>query len=243
MPELDLTFVVLVSGAFAAAFCAAAFSAGGALIVLAATSAVLPVSQIVPLHSTLLLGSLVARVYLFRHYVDLSIVRPFMLGSFVGAMVGSRIYVAIPTELIATFIATLMLIAIWLPEISWRPRMRHPWLAVGTIHSLLSTLFAYGALFHSVILHTSLSRREVIGTMAGCLLGMGVFKVSGYLLNGFDYSPYYWIIGGCTLVAPLGSLLGRRLVDRISERMFRMIFRTLVTVTALRLIWIGLIKG
>ena len=154
-------------------------------------------------------------------------------------MLGARLYVELPTELIATFIAGLMLIAIWLPEISWRPRLRHPWLAVGFIHSLLSTLFAYGALLHAVILHTGLQRRQVIGTMAGCLVGMSAFKIIGYVVNGFDYTPYLWAIVACAGVSILGSWLGKKLVDRISERLFRVVFRTLITATALRLIWVG----
>ena len=239
MPELDFVFLALVLGGFLAAVSNAAFSAGGALIVLAVTSTVLPITAIVPIHSTLLIGSTVSRTVLFRRYIDWSIVRPFLLGSFVAAMLGARLYVELPTELIATFIAGLMLIAIWLPEISWRPRLRHPWLAVGFIHSLLSTLFAYGALLHAVILHTGLQRRQVIGTMAGCLVGMSAFKIIGYVVNGFDYTPYLWAIVACAGVSILGSWLGKKLVDRISERLFRVVFRTLITATALRLIWVG----
>ncbi len=52
----DSTFVIIVIGGFAAATVNAAFSAGGALIILAITSSVLPVNAIVPVHTLLLIG-------------------------------------------------------------------------------------------------------------------------------------------------------------------------------------------
>lgn len=241
MPEPEFVFLSLVLGSFLAALCSAAFSAGGALIILAITTTVLPITAIAPIHSTLLIGSSLSRTVLFREYIDWRIVRPFLLGSFFGAMLGARIFVELPAELIATAIAVLMLVAIWLPEVRWRPRLRHPWLAVGFAHALLSTLFAYGALFQSVVLHTRLERRQVIGTMAGCLVGMSAFKITGYAINGFDYSPYYRVIGACVLASVLGSWVGKRVADRVSERLFRTAYRLLVTLTALRLIWVGLL--
>ena len=54
---IDAAFVTIVTGSFIAAVVNAAFAAGGALIVLAVTTTVLPVQAIVPIHSLLLIGS------------------------------------------------------------------------------------------------------------------------------------------------------------------------------------------
>ena len=59
--EIDRASYVIVLGSFVAAITNAAFANGGALIILAVTSSVLPVSAIVPLHSTLLIGSTASR--------------------------------------------------------------------------------------------------------------------------------------------------------------------------------------
>lgn len=240
MPEFDLVLVTLVAGSFVAAVFNAAFSAGGALIILALTSTVLPVTAVVPIHSTLLIGSTSARVLLFRQYIEWRLVLPFLAGSAVGALLGARLYFELPEKLIATSIAVLMLIAIWLPQVSWRPKLRQPWLIVGFGHALLSTLFAYGAILQTVILHTNLSRRQIVGTVGGCLTGMAVFKISGYVFNGFDYRPYVYVIAASVVVSFFGTWLGRKFVDRVSERVFRIAFRLLVTVTAIRLIAVNL---
>ncbi len=240
MPELDSTFYIIVGGSFLAAVCNAAFSAGGALIILAVTSVVLPVSAIVPIHSTLLIGSTSTRAAFFWRDIDWRIARPFLVGSVIAVAIGSRIYVELPETIIATAISIVMLIAIWIPEIGWRPKLRNPWAIVGFIHSLLSTLFAYGALFHAVILHTGLNKRQIVGTMAASLTGMSLLKISGYALNGFDYGPYLQIIVASIVAALLGTWVGKMVIDRISESVFRTVFKALVTITAVRLLYVGI---
>ncbi len=242
MPGFDATFYIIVAGSFLAALANAAFSAGGAMIILAVTSTVLPVGAIVPIHSTLLIGSTTSRALLFRRYIDWKIAVPFLAASVVAVAIGARIYVELPDRIVATAIGLVMLIAIWLPAISWRPKLRHPWAIVGFVHSLFSTLFAYGALLHAVILHTGLNRRQIVGTMAACLTGMSVFKITGYFANGFDYTPYLQIIVFSIAAALLGTWVGKLVIDRISEELFRVAFRVLVTITALRLLFTGLIQ-
>jgi len=241
MPEFDTTFFVVVSGSFLAAMCNAAFSAGGAMIILAVTSTVLPVTAIVPIHSTLLIGSTASRALLFREHIVWGIARPFLIGSVVAVAIAARIYIELPETAIATAISVVMLVAIWLPEIRWRPSIRHPWVVVGFVHSFFSTLFAYGALLHAIILHTSLNRRQILGTMAACLTGMGIFKIAGYSLHGFDYAPWLGMIGFAVVAAFAGTWVGKLVVDRISERVFRFVFRALVTITAVRLLYLGLL--
>lgn len=236
---IDHVLYVIVFGSFLAAVSNAAFSNGGAMIILAITSTVLPVAAIVPIHSTLLIGSTASRAVVFRQHIDWRIAGPFLVGSVIAVAIAARIYVELPETMIAAAIGVVMLIAIWLPGISWRPRIQHPWAIVGFIHSFLSTLFAYGALLHAVILHTGLGRRQVVGTMAACLTGMGVFKIAGYAFHGFDYTPYTQVIVFSLIAAFLGTWVGKLLIDRISETLFRRVFRLLVTVTALRMLYVA----
>jgi uncharacterized membrane protein YfcA len=240
---IDTTMAIIVAGSFLASVANAAFSAGGAMIMLAITSTVLPIQAIVPIHSTLLIGSTATRVLFFWEHIDWKIAGPFLVGSLLGALIGARVYVELPEALIATAISLLMLVALWLPKVTWRPRIRHPWVIVGFIHTLISTMFAYGALLHSVILHTDLKRRQVVGTMAGGLTGMSVFKIVGYVAYGFDYSPYLVTIAAAIAVSFLGTAVGKHLGDRLSEDRFRFVYRVLITITALRLLYTGLMQG
>lgn len=236
--ELDHVTLAIIAGSFLAAVSNAAFSSGGAMIILAVTSTVLPVWAVVPVHSTLLIGSTASRALVFREHVEWRIAGPFLIGSAIAVALASRLFFALPDKAIAIAIACVMLIAIWLPQVSWRPKFRHPWAVVGFVHSFLSTLFAYGALLHAVILHTGLARRQIVGTMAAALTGMSLFKILGYSLNGFDYRPYVAMITMSILAAVAGTWVGKLIIDRISEGMFRFVFRALVTVTAIRLLYV-----
>ena len=131
----------------------------------------------------------------------------------------------------------------WLAEIRSRLRPRHPWAIVGFVHSLLSTLFACGALLHALILHTGLDRRQIVGTMAACLTGMSVFAVTGYALNGFDYLPFLELIVFAIIAAFVDTRLGRLAIDRVSEALFRTVFKVPVKMTTLRLMYVGLIAS
>lgn len=241
--EPDWVFIVLVSSSFVAAAFNAAFSAGGAMIILATTTVVLPITAVVPLHSGLLVGSTIGRVAMFWKFIDWKITKPFLVGSFIGTALGARTYFALPENAIAIAIAIVMLVAIWLPSVSWRPKFKHPWALVGFSHSLLSTLFAYGAVLHSVILHTGLSRRQVVATMAGCLSGMSVFKIVGYAAFGFDYKPYLVLIAVAIIASIVGTWVGKRLSEKLPERGFRLVFRVLITVTAVRLLYSALVSS
>jgi hypothetical protein len=196
-------------GSFIAAFSNAAFANGGAMIVLAVTTTVLPVSAVVPIHSALLIGSTVSRAVVFRDHIDWRITTAFLVGSVIAVIIAAPIYVSLSDEIIALAIAIVMLVAIWLPGISWRPKIKHPWVLVGL------TLFAYGAVLHAVILHTGLRRRQIVATMAASLTGMAVFKIAGYAANGFDYTPYIVAIALSIGAAFAGTWIGKLVIDRI----------------------------
>lgn len=178
---------------------------------------------------------------MFWRFIRRDIALPFLVGSFAGTAIGARIYFELPGQVIAVAIALVMLVAIWLPEISWRPRIRHPWAIVGFVHSLLSTLFAYGAVLHAVALHAGLNRRQMVATLAGCLSGMSVFKIVGYAWYGFDYRPYLLLIVAAVFASIFGTWLGKRLSERLPEKQFRIAYRVIITVTAIRLLYTALI--
>jgi len=232
--------MAIVLGAFVASFLNAAFAFGGAMIMLAVSASVLPVASIVPMHSALMLGSLVARIALFWRHIYWPIVIPFVTGCLIGTVLGARIYVELPEYLIAVTLGSLMLVSVWLPEVTWRPKFRHPWFPVGIVHSFLSTVFAYGALLHPLILRTKLSKLQIIATLAGSLFAMGILKMTGYSMFGFDYRPFLPLIVAATLAGFIGTWAGKLITHRISEQLFRLVFKILMTLVALRILFRGL---
>ena len=76
--------------------------------------------------------------------------------------------------------------------------------------------------------------------MAGCLSGMSAFKLAGYAWFGFDYRPYLILIAVAVLAAFAGTWLGKRLGEHLPEKQFRFAYRLIITVTAVRLLYVSL---
>jgi uncharacterized membrane protein YfcA len=94
-----------------------------------------------------------------------------------------------------------------------------------------------GGLMQSLMVNSTLSKQAMVGTIAGTLLFMAVFKSVGYLLAGFDYSPYLPMIGLCWLMGIAGTSLGSWLLDSLPDQFFRRLIKVSVTIFALRLFW------
>ena len=146
-------------------------------------------------------------------------------------------YLNLPESWIALAIGLLMLVSTWFPKVDFNVPLKHPFFAIGIVHSLLSTLFSFGAILHSVVLHTGLNRQQIIATIAASLVFMAIMKITGYTVFGFEYLPYTGLIVGATIAGFAGTWVGKHVTSNLSERWFRIIFRGLMTVLATRLLY------
>ena len=110
-------------------------------------------------------------------------------------------------------------------------------LPVGVAHSFLGTVFGVGTLLQPTILRTTLTKLQITGTLAACLLCMDVFKLTGYIAHGFDYRDYWPHIVCATIAGFIGTVAGKRVTRRVSEQTFRLVFKGLITLVALRLVY------
>jgi uncharacterized membrane protein YfcA len=233
----DPHFWLLVLTSFVASAISGAFAIGGGFLMLAVVAAFMPVSAVVPLHSVLMLGTSVGRGWFFRRFIRWEIVRPFTLGCLIGAPLGARIYLGLPEAVIALVVGLFMLAAVWMPPLPWRVPLRHPYFAVGVVHSFLSAMFSFGGVLQPLMMRTALDRMQVIATLAVALLFMNLAKIAGYVMFGFDYRPYLLLIGCALLAGVAGARVGRHLAERVPEGRFRRVFRILMTVLAARLLY------
>lgn len=233
---MDSVLIVIVIACFIAAFVNAAFATGGIYIILLASISVLPVSHAIPLQSAFAAGSLIARIYFFRRHISWRIFNPFMMGGVLGVYLGAQAFITLPEDIITVSLGIVLLLLIWLPEIRWQLPVNRSFLFIGVLHSGLGTMFGVGGILQPIVFRTKLNRLEITGTLAACLLGLEFMKVVAYVGIGFDYRDYFAHIVGATIAGYLGTLLGKRVMHRVSEQSFRRVFRVLVSVVAIRLI-------
>lgn len=232
----DPAALVLILGNLLAATFAAAIGIGAGPLMLVLMGSIVPLHALVPLHSVLMFGTTASRCWLFREHVQWRIAAPFILGTPLGALLGAKLYVSVPEKFIAIAIGTLMLVAVWLPRINWRPRVPHPFFLVGAIQSFVSAIIGFGAVLQTVIVHSRLSKLEVTGTLAASFTVMNLFKLLGFAVVGFAFAPYAGVLLIALAGGVLGSWLGRLLAHRLSERHFRTAFRVVLTLGALRIL-------
>lgn len=236
---MDVSILILALGCFLAAFVNAAFATGGVFIVLATLTFVFPPSVAIPLMGPLSAGSLVGRIALFWRDINWRICLMFGLGALGGVALGVSVFFALPEDALRVGLAVLLLLLIWVPPGLWLKDRQIPFLPVGVAHVFIATALGLGGLLQAVLINTRITKAALTGTLAFCMLSADVMKVLGYGSLGFDFRPYLVHIGVATLVGFAGAWAGKRVSHRISDGLFRVVFKAIVTLVALRLLWQG----
>lgn len=239
---MSLTVLLLIPAVcFIGGFFSTLAGLGGGLFTLAATSLLLPLPVVIPLNGVLILAGQITRVAQYYKYVDWRITLPFIPGSLIGALLGAEVYFGLPEALLAFLLGCVLVWMAWIPPSDgarkFAARIPHPFFWVGILHTFLSSILGAGALFQSLMVNSKLSKDAFIATIAATMLFMALFKSAGYVVQGFDYTPYLLLIGLSWAMGSLGTVLGRMCVDILPDTWFRLIIRIVVSLFALRLFW------
>jgi uncharacterized protein len=239
---VSLTVLLLIPAiCFIGGFFSTLAGLGGGLFTLASTSLLLPIAVVVPLNGVLILAGQITRVLQYHKHVDWKITLPFIPGSMLGAVAGAYVYFGLPEALLAFLLGCVLIWMAWVPATAglraFAARIPFPFFWVGILHTFLSSVLGAGALFQSLMVNSSLSKDAFIATIAATMLFMALFKSAGYMLAGFDYSPYLLLIGLSWLMGMAGTVIGKLCVDVLPDTYFRLIIRIVVSLFALRLFW------
>ena len=239
--RMIVEIIVISAGCFVAALVNAAVATGGVYIMLAASSAVLPLAAAIPMQTVLAAPSLGARIVTFWRDINWPIFLMFAPTAVLGVVIGARIFVSLDGGLIALVLGLLLLALVWLVPQGVRMNLPRRFLFVGGLHGCFSTIFGVGLFLQPAILRTALNRRQITGTLAVCLMGLEVMKAAGYVSFGFSYADYAPHILAGALAGVAGTMAGRRFGTTIPEESFRLVFRMIVTLAGLRLVAKGVI--
>ena len=114
----------------------------------------------------------------------------------------------------------------------------HRMVAAGSIVGFFSTtLGATGPLLAPFFLHLGLGRKELIGTQAVCQAYQHLAKIALFGAVGFAFRDWLAPLAVLSCTATVGTWIGTRLLDRVSESDFRALYMGVLTVLALRLVW------
>jgi hypothetical protein len=223
MPPLSGT-LLLLGAAFPTAVMGGVVGFGTGLAMLPLVVWVVGVRAAVPVLSIALLVGNVSRAWWSRDELDWRVIGAYLAGAVPLAAAGSVVYTGARAEWLSRLMGLFLLAALplrrWLERGPLRVGLRHfPWLGAAT--GLLSSLVAAtGPVATPFFLGYGLRRGAYVGTDAVCAAGVHVTKTlvyGRYALVGPETAALGLAIGAVMFA---GAFVGRRILDRISDRSF-----------------------
>ncbi|MGH9787420.1 MAG: sulfite exporter TauE/SafE family protein [Candidatus Acidiferrales bacterium] len=182
------------------------------------------------------------RLALFRRHIDWGLLRRFGLLSVIGAVAGSLLQTRIGNPKLELFLGVLLVV---LGGIELLPARTSGWklprwfdLAGGLASGLLGGLVGnQGALRSGYLLNYGLSKEAFIatGTAIAVLIDLSRLPVYGASYGG-ELAPLWPYLAALVAAALVGTLVGKRLVERLPQEKFRPVVAVVVALTGLVLI-------
>lgn len=231
----------LVALSFLTSFITASAGLGGGVIMLAAMASVLPAPAVIPAHGVIQLGSNLGRSVVLRRFVHWRVLGWFALGAIAGAAIGGALFVSLPAALLELVIGAFILYSVWGPKFGRRRIADRAYAAVGVATTFL-TMFVGGTgpFVAAFVSPDRFGKEPTVATHGACMTVQHGLKVAVFGLFGFAFGPWIALLAAMIGAGFLGTLVGRAVLLRLPERAFRIAFRTVLTLLALRLLWSGL---
>lgn len=216
----------------------AAMGIGGGVLLLAVMATIVPPAVLIPVHGLVQLGSNGNRAILTREHIDWSLLRLFLSGAVVGAVIAYFVVVQLPVEVIQLCVAGFILFLVWGPKLG-KQEMPPAGLLLAGVGTTLLTMFvgATGPLVAAFVHRLGYEKYRVVATFAACMTAQHLLKMFVFGLIGFAFSDWLLLIILMVAGGFAGTWIGLHVLKKVPAERFQMIFRLLVTALALRLIW------
>lgn len=230
--------MILVAGAaLVASTLAAVTGFGGAAVLLPVLVAAFGVRDAIPILTVAQLIGNGSRVWFNRTELDLGVVGWFALGGIPAALIGGLLFAAAPLSALTRILGAFLLFVVAWRHLRPGPAPHIPqrsFAILGAVSSFLSALLgSVGPLMAPFFLAYGLVKGAYIGTEALSTVVMHVTKLVAYgnasLLTGGSVA--IGLALGPIMVA--GSFTGKRIVDRLPERVFVVVIEGVLVVAGL----------
>ncbi len=234
----NLFIILAILASFSTSLISAIFGVGGGIILLAFFASFLPPLAIIPVHAVVQLASNGGRVILLRKEIHWPILSTFILGCTFGAIFGGMIVLQIPHELIKLLMGVFILWSIY----GYLPKFNNKQIFFGSIISCsLSVIVGATGAFIAAIVNTfKLPKLNHIATVAFVMMTKHILKICVFLVLGFSFVPYMKIMVLMVIGGFLGTIIGKNIMYKINEKLFRKILNIVLTILALRIIVVSL---
>lgn len=238
-PDLSpLVAVLLIGLSFITSALTGALGLGGGVLMLAVLATVLPPATVIPVHGVVQIGSNAGRTLLLRASVAPDFVVPFALGSVIGAGLGGLVVMEMPRALLQGLLGLFILWSVWGAKPRPKPLPRPALALIGTVTTFVTMFIgATGPFVASFLELGRLTRHQVVATHGACMCVQHSFKVAAFIILGFAFLPWLPMVALMIGLGFLGTMAGKRFLDRLPQESFARAFKTVLTLLALKLLW------
>lgn len=246
-------YVVLAIAALLTSMLSAILGMGGGIMLLATMLCFLTHADSIPTHAAVQIASNGTRVMAFMENVDWRALGRFVTGAVPGAAVGMLLLWVLgqPEQsepYLKTLIGAFILVATFLPKPKGDGAHRERWFdfpAIGLFAGVAAlTVGAIGPLIAPIFARRGFAKERLIATKAICQLVIHTLKIPAFLLvRDLDLSRLGTLALVMICMVIPGTLLGKRMVKRVSDRHFKIAYRVALTVAGAKvLLWDGVCK-
>lgn len=232
---MDSFFLIGVS------FLTSAFTAiigvGGGIALISVMPGLLPVAAIIPIHGAVQLASNASRVFFGFRHIEWRIFWPFAGGAVLGAVAGAQVMGGFRFDDLPLYLGVFILLVVWIPVPKRAFRLPGHFALFGALQTFLALFVGVAGPLTGVFLASAgLPKDRLVITHGMVMVVTHLCKILVFGFVGFAFAPYLPLIAGMIGAAALGSWSGTRLRDRVSESLFRKVFRGVITILSLRMI-------
>lgn len=242
MPNL-IHILAIAAVALVASTLAAVSGFGGAAVLLPILVASFGMREAIPVLTVAQLIGNGSRVWFNRRELDWRVVAWFAVGGIPLALIGGVLFARAPIPLLSRLLGLfLILVVVWRharPKTSAKPPV-WSFSLIGAGASFLSALLgSVGPIMAPFFLAYGLIRGAYIGTEALSTVVMHVFKLIAY--HQSSILPMHAVLAGLAIgpVMILGSFLGKRILDRLPEKVFLWIIEATLLIAGAGFLWKG----
>ncbi|MDZ4135857.1 MAG: TSUP family transporter, partial [Paracoccaceae bacterium] len=208
---------------------------------LAFLASALPPLVLIPVHGVVQAGSNAGRALNLLRFISWRDMPGFVLGSVLGVGLGGALVVNIPPYLVQIGIGGFIIWSVFSRPPAWLRRFP---VLTGAISSFLTMFFGATGLFVANFTKSlTLDRHGHVATHAALMGVQHLLKTVAFGFLGFVFLPWLGFIAGMILAGFAGTLVGRAVLNRISDARFRMALDVVLVLISARLIWGGLVAG
>ena len=220
---------------------------GGGTILIGIMLIFLPPAATIPFHGLVQLISNGWRVTLFRHHIQWDIVWRFALLLPIGVAIGMWFIQGLSPELIQILIGVFVLFALVSRQLKGLRQKDLPlwaFIPLGLVVGVLNMMVGVVApLLGVLVIRREMNKESVIGTMGFMATSGHLVKVAAFILAGFSFRPYLPALAVMLPAVMLGGVMGKWLLGRFNENIFRVLFQLVLLFLSMKLIiWEGLLR-